>query len=424
MPKTSILKAPLDKYLEEVKNQVKLLWENNDFKKWRDTMNLKPGDLILINNSFLLRTGKRTSKNKRYLCLELRENQDYEIKIAKTENNILLDFKKISNKPNEISDIVKIEEEISKQFDALGKIIFVLVGEKVNEEPAEAEINHKMVKKIIWDSSIEEHFIFKQEKLTVKDPYEDNFWELLIEFLEKKQNITVDTKLSKKIESSVISVKRKAYIVFKIPENNDFKGETFLSNFIESLDSDLNLYQKKMEDIEHNINDLLRISYNFLDDGIRLFKLISNICDLKPLILWGTIFYHILQYQELTIIPSLIPGIKVDLKRYETMIQTARNNKFHRLTNFRRTLQFALPEDAIKSPTLTIFSDFSEKNKKLNKLNFEDRELVEILTHFYRTEELILPNKFWEQNYKVMEVTNQIFKATFKILQILIGKEE
>ena len=90
MPKTSILKAPLDKYLEEVKSQVKLLWKNNDFKRWRDKMKLKPGDLILINNSFLLRTGKRTSKNKRYLCLELRENQDYEIKIAKTENNILL----------------------------------------------------------------------------------------------------------------------------------------------------------------------------------------------------------------------------------------------------------------------------------------------------------------------------------------------
>ena len=47
---------------------------------------------------------------------------------------------------------------------------------------------------------------------------------------------------------------------------------------------------------------------------------------------------------------------------------------------------------------------------------------MDLLTDFYRVEEIILSNDFWEKNYEVMKATNNIFKATSKILRILIQK--
>ena len=48
MSKKSALDIPLKKYLEEVKNQVNLLWKHSNFINWRKNEKLEPGDLIVI----------------------------------------------------------------------------------------------------------------------------------------------------------------------------------------------------------------------------------------------------------------------------------------------------------------------------------------------------------------------------------------
>ncbi|MGQ4876820.1 MAG: hypothetical protein ACP6IY_22355, partial [Promethearchaeia archaeon] len=59
----------LENYLKKVKEQITLLWKHPYFENWRKNENIKSGDLIIINNSFLLRKDKKTTKNERYLCL-------------------------------------------------------------------------------------------------------------------------------------------------------------------------------------------------------------------------------------------------------------------------------------------------------------------------------------------------------------------
>ena len=422
MSKKSALDIPLKKYLEEVKNQVTLLWKHPSFINWRKNEKLEPEDLIVINNSFLLRNDKTTSKNERYIGLKIKSDQTYEIMIVKWRTKIKTDFKKISKKSNESYNLINIEEEINDQFNELGKIVFILVGKKIQEDVVERKINHKSLKKITWDSSIDRPFILDKANLSIKDPYSNEFLSSLCQFLaDNGIDSSNNKKLSDEIEKSVKYLKKQAITIIKIPENNDFEDKTLLSRFYESIDSELKIYEDIKADIDRNINEILRISYNFLGDGIGLLKLIGSICDLKPLILWGTIYYHFIQNQKLMDIPSLVPGRKVDLKKYDRMIKDARNNSFHKMTDFKRTIQIELPEDAIKSTTLTIFSDFSDKSA--NKLTYKDKEIVDLLTDFYRVEEIILPNDFWEKNYEVMKATNNIFKATSKILRILLQKE-
>lgn len=419
MSKKSALNNPLKKYLEEVKNQVNLLWKHPSFINWRKNQKLEPEDLIVINNSFLLRNDKTTSKNERYIGLKIKNDQTYEIMIVKWRTKIKIDFKKISNKSNESYNLINIDGEINEQFDELGKIVFILVGKKIQEEVIERKINHNPLKKITWDSSINKPFILDEANISIKDPYSNEFLPSLYQFLAENGIDSANNKaLFDEIEIRIKDLKKQARTIIEIPENNDFEDETLLSHLYKYIDSELKIYEEIKADINLNINEILRISYNFLGDGIRLLKLIGSICDLKPLILWGTIYYHFLQNQKLMDIPSLVPGRKVDLKKYEQMIRGARNNRFHQMTDFKRTLQIELPEDAIKSTTLTIFSDFSDKGG--NKLTYKDKEIVDVLTEFYRVEEIILPDDFWEKNYEVMKATNDIFKATSKILRILL----
>ncbi|KKL66405.1 hypothetical protein LCGC14_2145310 [marine sediment metagenome] len=420
MAKNPALNIPLKKYLEEVKDQVNLLWKLPTFINWREGQKLKAEDLIVINNSFLLRTDKKTSKNERYLCLKMKDDETYEIMIVRKKINT--DFKKISSKSKESYELTNIEEEINEQFNELGKLVFILIGKKTHEEIIKKEIYHKSLKKITWDLSINKSFILDKANLSIKDPYSIGFLPSLYQFLSDNgiDSATIE-KLSNKIEKGIKFLKKKAKTILEIPENNDFEDETLLSNFYKSIDSELKNYEEIKTNIVGNINEVLRISYNFLGDGIMLLKLIDDICDLKPLILWGTIYYHFLQNQKLMDIPSLVPGRKVDLKRYDEMIRVARNNSFHKITDFKRTLQIKLPEDAIKSTTLTIFSLYSDKSG--NKLTYKDKEIVDVLKDFYRTEEIILPDEFWEKNYGVMKATNDIFKATSKVLRILVQKE-
>ena len=424
MAKISALDIPLKKYLEEVKNQINLLWKNSNFIIWRKNEKLEPGDLIVINNSFLLRNDKSTSKNERYIGLKIKNEKAYEIMIVKRNKKITTNFSKISKNSRESYTLVHIEEKINELFDELGKLIFILVGKKVSEDSIERKIGHKSLKKIIWDSSIDKAFILENSNLSFKDPYSNDFLSSLIKFLtDNGIDSTNNKKLSEDIEKSVKFLKKNAKTILEIPENNDFEDETLLSRFYKSFDSELEMYKAMMENIDLNINEILRISYNFLGDGIRLFRLISSICDLKPLILWGTIYFHFIQNQKLMNIPSLVPGRKVDLNYYDRMIKDARNNRFHTITDFKRTLQFNLPEDAIKSTTLTFFSDFSKKRANPNKLNYKDKKIVDLLNEFYRVEEIILPIDFWEKNYNVMKATNDIFMATSKILRILLQRD-
>ncbi|MHA1337550.1 MAG: hypothetical protein ACTSPW_17710 [Promethearchaeota archaeon] len=418
--KSGLNDQKLENYLKKVREQITLLWKHPNFENWRKNENIKSGDLIIINNSFLLRNDKTTTKNERYISLKV-NNKSYKIKIVKWNKKITTDFKKISKNSNENFELIDIEDEVKKLYDELGKLIFILVGKKISDDIIETKIRHRSLKKIIWDSSLDKRFILKNGSLKIKDPYSRDFFPSLYDFLNNNGvNLENDKDLSKKIEAGIKFLKKEAKTILEIPDNSDIGDETFLSMFYKFFDSELEIYSKMMKDIDKNLNEILRISYNFLEDGIKLFKLISNICDLKPLILWGTIYFHFELNQKLMEIPSIIPGKKVDLNYYDRMIKDARNKRFHAITGFKRTLQVNLPTDAIQSSTLIFFSDFSKRRNKPNRLDYKDKKIVDLLTEFYRTEELTLPSNFWEKNYEVIRIINKIFKETYEILKILL----
>ncbi len=168
---------------------------------------------------------------------------------------------------------------------------------------------------------------------------------------------------------------------------------------------------------EGAINDVLRIAYNFSSDATGFLRLIVSVCDLKPVVLWGTIAEHFALSMAFHSLPWARSKSKPSLKNYQQTIGDARNSAFHNLFPFRKSLRVLLPEAALGAPELQIFSEHTKKSE--NQLIYQDKALVEVLVEFTRARERALPLEFWQRNLDVMNATIALFEQTNAFVKLL-----
>lgn len=176
------------------------------------------------------------------------------------------------------------------------------------------------------------------------------------------------------------------------------------------------------QELSEGINEILRIAYNFASDATTYLNLIVSICDLKPIVLWGTIAEHIALSEAFKQLPWTRSRNKPSMKNYTLTISDARNSAFHNLFPFRKSLQLTLPQSALQNAELRIFSEHGKK--KDNRLSFQDRELIDLLTEFTRARERRVASRFWQQNLAVMDATIALFSATNSFLKTLYASAQ
>ena len=64
-----------------------------------------------------------------------------------------------------------------------------------------------------------------------------------------------------------------------------------------------------------------------------------------------------------------------------------------------------------------LFSEYKMKSE--NVFDFEDKQLVEILTEFTRADEKYVTSDFWKRNYDVMLATTQLVAAVSDAIKTL-----
>ena len=106
------------------------------------------------------------------------------------------------------------------------------------------------------------------------------------------------------------------------------------------------------------------------------------------------------------------------MSSYESSIKGARNRAFHHLLPVPKTLVADLQGVPKRARTLKLFSVYS-RAKTGNQLDYEDRELVEVLTRFTRAEEKVVGADFWDRNEEVMRATSDLALATARTLKML-----
>lgn len=382
------------------------------------------GDLALINNSFLFREDVKTKKADEYLALTIGEaGAKPEISIGRGPR-INMDLKVFASSSTNLPITSSLSSEIGPQLEQLGHLVFLLIGEIDDTEVVEATLNHSAFNSVAWDPSTTELVRLDEGCIVVgRTDDEHEIWNAVIEQF-GASGIEAPDGLRESLAVALDKLQDQAVARVRIPEIGDAASTGITDAILSVLREQRDQYGDSVAKLASGgaerdtaLNDVLRLAYNFASDATGYLRLIVSVCDLKPIVLWGTIAEHYALSVAFHSLPWERSRKKPSLKTYQQSIGDARNSAFHNLFPFRKTLRVPLPEAALGSPELQIFCEHTKKSG--NQLTYRDRELVDVLVEFTRARERRLPTSFWERNVDVMNATISLFESTSEFVKIL-----
>jgi len=368
-------------------------------------------ELIQINNSFIHREVK-SKKSEWHLFLK-RNNEGEKFSVLVGEGiGQNMDFKVVDSKSKNLPKLLPLRDVLKQQRKKLGKILYVLVSEVKDDIHLEEKINNKGLKLIRWIPEQESFLSIKNEIISVTEvKNKEKVWDEL----KNKINFENEDDVKDALFNALDQLEKQAVARIEISEKSDENG--ILDQVLKMMEEHRNEYKNYLKNETQHINELRRIAYNFATDILVYLKLIVSICDLKPIVLWGTIGEHFYLSECFKQLSCFNSRTKVSVKTYQKIISDERNASFHKIISFNKTLKLSLPPDAIGKTEVTFFSEFTQK--KNNTFDFPDKELVDILLDLTRVQCKSLSFSFWKENLAIIERVIDVFTATNIFIKLL-----
>jgi len=400
---------------ETILNQVQALNGSSAFLEWKgkELTRFEEDDLVIINNSFLFRDQFQTNKNPSYLCMMAADGSDFNIKNLALVDGIQVnsDFKYISKKSKNLPNKQSITNAIEDELASLGRMVFILIGQVNATEQFSETINHALFNEIQIDPTLPNSLTVAQPLIQVQNLPDE---ELLLDEVEKA--VPLPDNFFKPFHDAYIKLKKKCFASLQVPKPGERVTVGFLDEVANALARQAAEYHTSLQNcgpqLDQNqveFNNVLRIAYDFESDAIRILRLLMSVCDLKPIILWMTLSAHHNLSEAFRCLPRSRDQNKPSLSNYREMIHGARNRAVHNLLTFGQSIQVDLEGINIKAKRLRLFSEYKLKSE--NGFDFEDKQLVEILTEFTRADEKYVTPDFWKRNHDVMIATAQLVAA-------------
>lgn len=414
--------------VDKITQEIDQIVSSQTFQTWKTKENVTTTDKVVLNNSFIYRE-VLTKKSLKYLAFDLDVNGNIkDIWVLEGIEKNDSDFKKFS--PQLILSkgyaLTSIQTEVNQELSKLGKLLFILIGKIDDSLTFEEDLSGvNSIKKVILNPN-EQNYIIINDILSLPDTVdEDAIWQFVCSnFNNDTTFVNEKDKLREVLGKALDDIEKRAFCKLEFPDKSNIGSDTIIDSLLQVLEEQIIEYKAALASCNGDarndktaFNEILRISYNFSTDATNFIKLIVSVCDLKPLVLWGTVGKQFSLSDAFKDLPWTRAKNKPSLKNYIDMIGNARNSTFHKFFPFRRTMDMNLPDDTFADFNLRIFSEFT--NKKNNKLNYTDKDLVEVLTEFTRTNEHRLSPSFWHKNVIVMEKTVEVFKQTGEFLKLV-----
>jgi len=399
------------------------------FLEWQKTNILGPDDFVLINNSFFFRYKVETNKNTQFLSLKMGHGpiEDAEIRVI-SGISMNSDFKHLNNK-YDIPANVALIEAIQNELQHLGRLVFMLVGNLDDSLEFRQQIQHSMFNQLILRPQLDTNLTIDGKTIFIKNVIsEELIWNEL-EIKARESGLAPDglpSNLLNPFSNAIKELRKNSYINLALPERGSISGITFLDSITNAMRENSVQYRESLEKWQsashdqQEFNNILRIAYNFSGEAITILRLLVSICDLKPLVLWMTIKEQIELAEAFRNLPWARTKDKPSLDDYVELIHGARNRSFHNLLPFNRTIMAQLEGVPITARYLRLFPEYSStRSKTKNTLEYDDRQLVEILTEFTRAEQKYVSPDFWQRNLNVLNATCNLLAEVTNSLKTL-----
>ena len=415
---------------KEVRGAVGSVLESESFQTWLPSEEPAVGDLVALNNSFVYRDTVKTRKHSDYLLLKAAgakrlDKTSLGVAVASSFN---VDFKVFAAQSRNLPAVRPLGLSVSEQVANLGTLVFVLIGEIDRKIECEAAIKHALLKAIRLRPMNRKEVAVEGDAVEIRNFGDlESLWPALEQ--EAVEQGLVEGGLPQDLESPLAEayerLQGEAYAIVKLPTDNIKSVDgSILGHLAATLKRQSKEYEGSLrkcgKDGRQNseaLNNVLRIAYNFTSDAKAFIELIVSICDLKPVLLWMTIGEHFQLAEAFRRMPWVKSKKKPSLSLYAEMVAGARNHAFHDLLPFDRSLHVDVGNVSLKARRLQLFSSYSRK--KDNLLEYEDQEIVDLLTEFTRAPETSVAFSFWERNLEVMRATEELIGATGRALMAL-----
>jgi hypothetical protein len=334
-------------------NNIGELIQTNTFTDWFGSQQFNNGDLVVINNSFIYRKPLiKTTKNRQYIGMKTNNKVlDMSSISIVTPNDFDTDFKnKIKDRAYPIFE--PLSQALTTEITQIGHLVFFLIGELI-EVPINVEIYNPIVHELIYDpQAINQQIVEKNgTKVFVVNQINDPefAWNSDIGVIEKLLGNNISS-FEKEFVIAFKKLQDDVRLKMILPDSNAIKtNNTFITMLHDSIVQHISHYKHSLDlcisgNDENNINlrDIMRISYNFADDAIKLLQLLVSIADLKPVIFWMTIPEHYYLAEAFRNLPWTKSEKKPSIERYAEIVKNARNRAFHNLLIFDRTIEASL----------------------------------------------------------------------------------
>jgi hypothetical protein len=419
------------KIVQEVGSSVSALATQSGFKEWLSSQGATPGDLIVVNNSFVLRQAVTTNKSDYYLVLEVGdEGQVLPVPSVATKLNLNSDFQLLKKKSKNLPIRTALPDAMEQEIKDLGRLVFILVGHVEDDVVLSIPLNLSLFSQIILDPNSPNRATIQDTRIVVRDTFdEEKIWEELLAKIGPDLGEDELASVRRAVGISLDQLQAETYARLVLPGAEAHVSPPVIDSICEVLKGQRNDYVQALKKCDGDpaidnsaYNEVLRISYNFATDAAGLIRLIVSICDLKPVVLWGTIGEHYRLSEAFKSLPWLRSRNKPSLPNYAHTIGDARNSAFHHLFPFRKTLEVSLGDEALQNVALRIFSEHTRK--KENRLLYQDKALVDVLVEFTRAGERRVAPRFWRQNVDVMDATLAVFQRTGQVLRLLHAEKK
>jgi len=404
----------------QILNELNGISSEQTFVDWLNGETVPSGQncYIVFNNSFLFRENIKTVKSKKYLGCKISTTKviDFTQCYVMEGFSLNMPYKIITETPS-ISKSTIIQE-IRRELQELGELVFVLIGEIIDDVQISETIVSADIKNITLNPTQIDLIDFVGDTIFIKE-FSDGkmIWDTTEQHL-TNEGKNIPDNLSKQINTALQKIQRHAYSKLELPLTIDPSKEYLIDKIEKVVQDHITDYATHIGNINSNqqsYNEILRISYNFVSDINKLLVLIINVCDLKPIILWMNIHKFLKLDIAFKDLPFGFSKTKPSLKTYESLIKNARNKTFHQLFPFNKSLELKI--DNLDDIKLRMFSSFN--NKSDNTVSYKDKKLAEILLDFTRVVEQSVDNNFWTKNQVVMNSINELIKNTSNTLKLL-----
>jgi hypothetical protein len=410
---------------ELVEKEASAITKATAFLNWLSEEAEEDG-LVAINNSFVYRDLVKTTKNEQYLCFSLASG-----KVCKPQS-FNTDFKLFKAASKVVPETQPLQAALLAELKSFGQLVFILIGQ-IEDIACEVSIDHGYANVLRFNPG--------QKETGAITATEDNERVIAVNELVNPEaawneiQATIRGDIGDETEGFQVQfsvafdrLQQEAQSTLELPSPGGRQSNSsFLSRIRKAVNDQRRLYEDALRKMQRakasqvsHVNEVLRIAYNFADDAIKVLTLLVSVCDLKGLILWCTLRQHFDLAESFRSLPwTKIEG-KASLKRYQEIINGARNRAFHNLLGFDRSVFSDLTGVTIKARSLTLLPAHGRR-KGYVPFDYEDRELVEVLSQLTLAPETAVSMEFWRRNVDVMAKFGALLDATEDALWLLNG---